>query len=132
MRYRRARCAGGTYFFTVNLEDRTSRLLIDRIEALRRAVRIVCRAHPIDIVAMVVLPDHLHAVWTLPPDDADFPTRWALIKAGFSRQIASGEAVSGSRAARRERGIWQRRYWSTRSVTNQISCGMLTTFISTP
>src|SRR3954469_19186676 len=63
------------------------------------------------IDAMVVLPDHLHAIWTLPEGDADFATRWRLIKSGFSRRVARGERISDSRAAKAERGIWQRRYW---------------------
>ena len=60
---------------------------------------------------MAVLPDHLHAVWTLPEGDADFAKRWQLIKSTFSRALPSGERISESRIARRERGIWQRRYW---------------------
>lgn len=60
---------------------------------------------------MVVLPDHLHAIWRLPDGDADFPTRWALIKAGFSRGLPKTEAIRASRSGKRERGIWQRRYW---------------------
>jgi putative transposase len=57
------------------------------------------------------LPDHVHAVWTLPRDDADFATRWMLIKAGFSRRLARTERIRASRAKKGERGIWQRRYW---------------------
>jgi len=60
---------------------------------------------------MVVLPDHVHAVWTLPPDDADYPTRWMLIKAGFARRMPKGERINASRRGKAERGIWQRRYW---------------------
>jgi putative transposase len=111
MRYRRASVASGTYFFTVNLADRSSRLLVAHIDALRSAVRVVKQRHPFEIVAWVVLPEHMHAIWTLPEDDHDFSGRWALIKSGFSRAIARTEAVPTSRAARRERGIWQRRYW---------------------
>ena len=65
--YRRAYVEGATYFFTVNLAERRSRLLVDRIDDLRAAVRYACRRHPFVIDAMTVLPDHLHAVWTLPP-----------------------------------------------------------------
>lgn len=111
MRYRRANTAGGTYFFTVNLADRSSGLLVERVDDLRNAVRVVHRRHPFEILAWVVLPDHLHAVWTLPPDDADFSTRWALIKAGFSRSVPSGESIRTSRQQKGERGIWQRRFW---------------------
>ena len=59
----------------------------------------------------MVLPDHLHAIWTLPEGDADFSTRWRLIKSNFSRDLPRSERISTSRAAKSERGIWQRRYW---------------------
>jgi len=111
MRYRRARIAGGTYFFTVNLADRRSRLLVERVDDLCDSVRIVRQRHPFDIIAWVALPDHLHAIWTLPSDDGDFSMRWSLIKAGFSRRIERCETVRRTRAAKRERGIWQRRFW---------------------
>ncbi len=109
--YRRNFVAGGCFFFTVNLADRRHRLLTENIDALRTALRETRQRHPFSIDAMVVLPDHLHTVWTLPEGDADFATRWRLIKTSFSRHLAAGEAVSGSRAAKGERGIWQRRYW---------------------
>ena len=111
MRYRRSRFPGGTYFFTVNLADRSGNLLVANVHALRAAVRQVTRRHPFQIRAMVVLPEHLHAIWTLPVDDADYPMRWNLIKAAFSRQLENTESVSDSRKRRGERGIWQRRYW---------------------
>src|SRR5512139_2436227 len=95
--YRRYRLAGGTYFFTVNLAGRNNRLLTDRIDLLRQAFREVGQAHPFTIDAVVVLPDHLHAVWTLPEGDSDFATRWRLIKSGFSRSITTGERISDSR-----------------------------------
>jgi putative transposase len=109
--YRRNFIAGGSFFFTVNLANRRLRLLTEHIDALRAAFRQTQRHHPFTIDAIVVLPDHLHAVWTLPEGDADFATRWRLIKATFSRNLATGERISGSRAAKGERGIWQRRYW---------------------
>jgi len=111
MRYRRAQTAGGTFFFTVNLADRSSRLLVERIDALRASVRVVKDRHPFEIVAWVVLPDHLHAIWTLPPEDTDFSTRWMLIKSAFSRRIGAGESIRASRIPKGERGIWQRRFW---------------------
>lgn len=111
MRYRRADAAGGTYFFTVNLADRRSDSLVRHIDELRTAMKTVIVSHPFAIPAMVVLPEHLHAIWRLPKDDADYPTRWALIKAGFSRQFPKDEQVGASRRSKRERGIWQRRYW---------------------
>ena len=67
--------------------------------------------HPFEIDAIMVLPEHLHCIWTLPPGDADFKTRWGLIKAGFSRDFPKGERRSASRIKRGERGIWQRRFW---------------------
>jgi putative transposase len=60
---------------------------------------------------MVVLPEHLHVIWRLPQGDIDYPLRWSLIKAGFSRRVEQGERISQSRATKRERGLWQRRYW---------------------
>ena len=111
MRYRRCRQPGGTYFFTVNLADRTSRLLIDHVDALRDSVRKVKRRHPFDILGWVVLPDHLHALWTLPDGDDDNATRWALVKSTFSRQLPRSEARNASREAKGERGLWQRRFW---------------------
>lgn len=76
MRYRRSALAGGTWFFTVNLADRREDYLTRHIEVLRQAVRQTRSRHPFEIIAMVVLPDHLHAIWTLPPGDADYPLRW--------------------------------------------------------
>ena len=109
--YRRMWVPGGTYFFTVNLADRSRRLLVERIDALLRSVDAVRRDHPFETVAGVVLPEHLHTIWTLPGQDRDFATRWMLIKQKFSRCVPPGERVSTSRARRTERGIWQRRYW---------------------
>ncbi len=110
--YRRAKLEGARYFFTVNCAERHgNHLLVDHIDVLREVFRKVRGGHPFAIDAMVVLPEHLHCIWTLPPDDADYKTRWALIKAGFSRAIPAGERRSISRMRRGERGIWQRRYW---------------------
>jgi putative transposase len=111
MQYRRARAEGAVYFFTVNASERDKDLLVQHIEILRNAVRSVRRRHPFEIVAMCVMPDHLHAVWRLPSGDRDFPLRWSLIKSGFSRNIDPGELISKSRLKNRERGLWQRRYW---------------------
>jgi putative transposase len=111
MRYRRSNVAGGTFFFTVNLADRSSRLLTEHIELLRHSVRTVQRSHPFEIMAMVVLPDHLHAIWRLARTDCDYPLRWSLVKAAFSRTLDRSEHIRASRTRKRERGIWQRRYW---------------------
>jgi putative transposase len=109
--YRRNFIAGGCFFFTVNLADRRLYLLTDHIDELRTSFREICRHHPFTTEAMVVLPDHLHVIWTLPEDDANFATRWRLIKSRFSRTIPAGEPVSNSRLTKGERGIWQRRFW---------------------
>lgn len=109
--YRRCRVAGGSYFFTVALEDRRSDLLITEIGALRAAVRETRATRPFTIEAWVVLPDHMHCLWTLPPEDSDFPTRWQMIKARFTRQVPHPDYRRPSLLRKREAGIWQRRYW---------------------
>jgi len=111
MLYRRSRDCGATYFFTVNLADRQSNLLMDYAATLREAFRQVRHRHPFHIDAVVILPDHLHTIWTLPDGDNDYPMRWSLIKSGFSRAIKINEPRCKSRVSKRERGIWQRRYW---------------------
>ena len=109
--YRRYRLKGGCYFFTVALAERRSRLLTEYIQGLRAAFREVTQAHPFTMEAVVILPDHLHCIWTLPAGDDDFSTRWRQIKAAFSRQLPNTERRSKSRVQKGERGIWQRRFW---------------------
>jgi putative transposase len=109
--YRRNRVPGGTYFFTVNLLDRSSSLLVNHIDALRTAVLKARRRSPFHIDAWVILPDHMHCLWTLPTRDSDFPGRWWTIKWFFSRSLPPLERRLGRRASKGERGIWQRRYW---------------------
>jgi putative transposase len=109
--YRRAFVAGGCWFFTVNLFDRRQQLLVDHIDTLRRAVAATREKLPFEIDAMVVLPDHIHAVLSLPSDDADFSTRWRLIKARFAKALPNAEWRSAVHVVRRERAIWQRRFW---------------------
>jgi putative transposase len=108
--YRRNFVPGGSFFFTANLADRRSQLLTERVHLLGTAFRYVRARRAFTIDAIVVLPDHLHSIWTLPPDDADFATRWRLIKTVFSRGIEPDEGRSASRKVKGERGIWQRRY----------------------
>jgi putative transposase len=108
--YRRA-WTGRCWFFTVSLLDRSSTILTERIDALREAVQWTLQRYPFHTDAFAVLPDHIHAVWTLPLDDSDFPIRWRMIKSRFARTIPKEGAVSRSRQARGERGIWQRRFW---------------------
>lgn len=112
MDYRRAWHKGGTYFFTVNLLQRTNNdLLVQHIEILRAVVKKVKDSYPFIIHAWVVLPEYMHCVIELPSDDADFATRCRLIKAGFSKAIPKSEWRSNVRIKRGERGIWQRRFW---------------------
>jgi putative transposase len=109
--YLRAKIDGGTFFFTVTLADRPSNLLVDRIDLFREAYRFVSAQLSFETVAICILPDHLHAIWTLPPGDVDYPRRWNLIKGGFSRRLPPPATRSTSKIAKREKGIWQRRYW---------------------
>jgi putative transposase len=111
--YRRFFTSGSTWFFTVNLaERRGNRLLIENLAKLHNVVALVKMRRPFRIDAAVVLPDHLHCIWTLPPGDCDYPTRWNMIKGQFSRAIPKNERISKSREKRRERGVWQRWFWA--------------------
>ena len=109
--YRRNRIPGATYFFTVNLLDRRSRLLVAQIDALREAVRHTRAKSPFQIDAWVVLPDRMHCLWTLPENDADFSGRWRAIKTRFAKSVPATEHRSKVNVRRGERGIWQRRFW---------------------
>lgn len=100
MRYRHVTIEGATYVFTVNLAERSHRLLADRVDYLREVVRNVHKAHPFAIIAWVVLPDHMHAVLRFPVGDADYSMRWGLIKSGFSRCIPKRERIRDSRKKR--------------------------------
>ena len=110
-RYRRAKIEGGPFFFTVTLADRSSDLLVRYIDLLRQAYAAAQDLYPFETVAICVLPDHMHAVWTLPPEDTNFPLRWSLIKSKFSRALPIEAERTASKVSKRERGIWQRRYW---------------------
>ena len=112
MDYRRVWVAGGTYFFTVNLLERKGNdLLVRYIDVLRAAVARVKVKYPFIIHAWVVLPDHIHCVIELPEGDSNFALRWRLIKILFSKGLPVDEYRSAVRIHRKERGIWQRRYW---------------------
>ncbi|WP_321417246.1 transposase [uncultured Desulfobacter sp.] len=114
MRYRRAKIAGGTYFFTVVTFGR-ARIFSSpgNVELLRQAMKYVMENHPFVIDAMVVLPDHLHCIWTLPRTDNDFPVRWRLIKSFFTRHCDEKyrQKISDARERKKEQAVWQRRYW---------------------
>src|ERR1700730_3873749 len=109
--YRRNRVPGGSFFFTVNLLDRRSGLLVMQIQAFRDAVRQVRLHAPFRIDAWVVLRDHMHCLWTLPAGDADLPGRWRAIKMAFSKALPAREPRSPAMTSRGQRRIWQRRYW---------------------
>jgi putative transposase len=110
--YRRAFVPGGTWFFTVNLLQRHHNdLLLREVDLLRDCVRRVRARYPFHIDAWVVLPEHMHCIWTLPPGDCDFSLRWRLIKSGFSRALPATERRSAVRMVAGERGIWQRHFW---------------------
>lgn len=110
VRYRRNFLAGGTFFFTVALADRKSSALVDHVSTLRMAFRIARHERPFTVDAIVILPEHLHAIWTLPPGDADFSGRWKRIKAHFThRLVAAGTPVQRHRNG--EYALWQRRFW---------------------
>ena len=114
--YRRAFRPGGTFFFAVVTEDRAPILCAPAARRILHAAIAECRAsHPFDLTAIVLLPDHLHAIWTLPQDDTDFSSRWAAIKARLTHNwLRSGHRErprSRSRFKHRNRGVWQRRFW---------------------
>ena len=108
--YRRNYVGGGTYFFTVTLKDRNSSFLLDHIAPLRSAYALVQRKAPFETVAIVVLPEHIHAIWTLPPEDTDYSGRWRSIKAGFSRSLAQAGLLM-PRQGRNGYALWQSRFW---------------------
>ncbi len=108
--YRRNRVPGGTYFFTVTLADRCSRTLVEHIDELRASFRAIRHERPFQIEAIVVLPDHLHTVWTLPENDTDYSSRWRAIKSRFTRRIRT-QGVPLQANSKGEYALWQRRYW---------------------
>lgn len=111
----RPETAGATYFFSLTLQDRSRRWLVDHVDDLRQAFRDVRARHAFDIEAIVVLPEHLHAIWRLPVDDADFSTRWMLIKQGFTQALQEKglpeASPDASRRVKGEKPVWQRRFW---------------------
>jgi len=114
MKYKRAFIPGGTFFFTVVTYNRQKLFFKpENVELLRSAFRYVMQSHPFTLFAIVILPDHIHAIWILPPQDADFSTRWRLIKTFFSRNIADKprNTISLARKNKSEQMIGQRRFW---------------------
>ena len=114
MRYRRAFVEGGSFFFTLVTEKRRPIFAsAEAVEVLRSAFRSVRATRPFALDAIVVLPDHLHCIWTLPPGDADFATRWRLVKTWLTRHCdpALRSMPNASQVRRREQALWQHRYW---------------------
>lgn len=109
--YRRFHVPGGTYFFTVHLQDRRSALLLEEIDILRAAYAACVSVQPFRTVSITVMPSHIHAIWQLPAGDSDYSTRWARIKALFSKRFSPCTVLSESQRAKGEKGIWQRRFW---------------------
>ncbi len=110
-RYRRLKIEGGAFFFTLALADRRSDLLVRHMARLRNAYADTQKRSPFETVAICILPDHIHALWQLPEGDADYPSRWRRFKSVFSRGLPPARTRSVSKIAKREKGIWQRRYW---------------------
>lgn len=113
--YRRANIPGATYFFTVTTHRRQPLLTDPRCrESLRNTIKLVQLEMPFEIAAWVLMPDHLHTVWQLPPNDKDFSLRWSLIKQHVTRDCAAWlpqQNLSPSREKRGEGALWQRRFW---------------------
>ena len=109
--YIRPAIPGATVFFTVVLAQRGDDMLHREVATLRDAVRETRAELPFGIAGWVVLPDHMHTIWTLPPGDSDFSTRWQRIKGRFSRSVGVTRSRSASKRAKGEAGIWQRRFW---------------------
>lgn len=114
MKYQRLRIPGGTYFFTVVTHQRRPLLCTPmNIKLLREAFDHVITIHPFKIDAIVILPDHIHSIFTLPKDNSDYPTRWRLIKSYFSHRLKlpNQTELSIKRKLKHKKPIWQRRYW---------------------
>lgn len=109
--YLRNRVSGGCFFLTLTLENRNSNLLTKHIPMFRQAYRDTKIRYRFELHGMVVLPDHLHMLINLPENESDFSALVSSLKAGFSRRLPKDEIISPSRADKRERGIWQRRFW---------------------
>lgn len=110
-RYVRSALPGHTYFFTARAALRGSDVFTEHIDVLRQVMRRTRATHPFEIDEIVVLPDVIHTIWTLPEGDGDFSMRWCMLKSLFSRQIKAPRVAEGMRLRPGETGIWQRRFW---------------------
>jgi putative transposase len=115
MRYRRMKLEGASYFFTLVTEHRQPLFRNAAVVRLfQNAVAEVRARHPFALQGQVILPDHLHALWTLPDGDAAYSTRWRLIKSSFTRALLRNQTAavpSESRRSKAEQAVWQRRFW---------------------
>ncbi len=114
MQYRRSTAKGATFFFTVVTHERRKILCHEpNVSLLRESFRSIMERHPFTIDACVLLPDHLHCIWTLPDNDSNFSMRWRQIKSHFSRQFRDN--IKGRQTCaylhKGEQAVWQRRYW---------------------
>ena len=111
MRYRRVRVEGGTYFFTVVTYQRRP-IFADAamVDLLHRSIEKVQARHPFEIIAQVILPDHLHAIWTLPAGDADYSKRWRLIKESVTRELNNVHEMSVDQPSSGKGHVWQKRF----------------------
>ena len=115
MRYRRVKIEGAAYFFTLVTHERR-KLFLDPelVTLLETAIERIQARHRFERVAHVILPDHLHAIWQLPPTDADYSMRWRLIKEAFTKAYLKQRHppdINASRRKKCEQGLWQRRFW---------------------
>jgi putative transposase len=114
MDYRRAKIKGGSYFFTVVTYGRNKILTNnENVFLLREAFRHVMEGHPFILDAFILLPDHLHCIWTLPEGDMDFSKRWRLVKSYFTKKCdhEHKNTPNASRKKKNEQAVWQRRFW---------------------
>ena len=111
--YRRIKGSHALWFFTVVTHRRQPVLCEPALrDALRDALESVRARYPFEIDAMVLLPDHLHAIWRLPLDDVDYARRWSLCKSAVTKATAQASTTSSSRGTRNEGSLWQRRFWA--------------------
>jgi putative transposase len=108
--YRRSKFAGRTYFFTVNLIDRSSATLTDNVDLLRGSFYKTKLRCPFHIDANVILLDHLHTIWSLSDKDINYSTRWQFLKSLFTRKLKK-QGINISRNTKGEYNVWQRRVW---------------------
>ena len=110
VRYRRNVIAGATYFFTVTLRDRRATYLVDYIADLRAAFRVAKQQQSFEIIAIAIMPEHLHALIRMADDDANYAKLWRTVKGNFTQQLLQ-QGVPLQRNARGEYNLWQRRFW---------------------